>query len=298
MTNTEQRPPASGPDRPIALITGVGRSIGIGAGIARRLAATGWDVAFTYWTPYDRRMEWGAEPGAAASIEKELAEAGARTAAIEADLTDPDAPTRIFDEAEQRLGGQVTALVLSHAESVDSGLLDTTVEAFDRHFAVNSRASWLLIREYGLRFRGAPGTTKDTTPGTTPSPTPGTTPSPTPDTTPSPTPGTATGRIVALTSDHTVGNLPYGASKGALDRITLAAAHELAHLGVTANVVDPGPVDTGWMNDELRETLVRGTPLGRLGTPLDTAHLVGFLCSPEGQWVNGQLLKSNGGAAS
>ncbi|MFF3827310.1 SDR family oxidoreductase [Streptomyces griseus] len=274
MTNTEQRPPASGPDRPIALITGVGRSIGIGAGIARRLAATGWDVAFTYWTPYDRRMEWGAEPGAAASIEKELAEAGARTAAIEADLTDPDAPTRIFDEAEQRLGGQVTALVLSHAESVDSGLLDTTVEAFDRHFAVNSRASWLLIREYGLRFRGAPGTTKDTTPGT------------------------ATGRIVALTSDHTVGNLPYGASKGALDRITLAAAHELAHLGVTANVVNPGPVDTGWMNDELRETLVRGTPLGRLGTPLDTAHLVGFLCSPEGQWVNGQLLKSNGGAAS
>ncbi|MFF8243988.1 SDR family oxidoreductase [Streptomyces griseus] len=274
MTNTEQRPPASGPDRPIALITGVGRSIGIGAGIARRLAATGWDVAFTYWTPYDRRMEWGAEPGAAASIEKELAEAGARTAAIEADLTDPDAPTRIFDEAEQRLGGQVTALVLSHAESVDSGLLDTTVEAFDRHFAVNSRASWLLIREYGLRFRGAPGTTKGTTPGT------------------------ATGRIVALTSDHTVGNLPYGASKGALDRITLAAAHELAHLGVTANVVNPGPVDTGWMNDELRETLVRGTPLGRLGTPLDTAHLVGFLCSPEGQWVNGQLLKSNGGAAS
>nr|WP_202521596.1 SDR family oxidoreductase [Streptomyces sp. SID5614] len=248
------------------MITGVGRSIGIGAGIARRLAASGWDVAFTYWTPYDRRMEWGAEPGAAASIGQELAEAGARTAAIEADLTDPDAPARIFDEAEQRLGGPVTALVLSHAESVDSGLLDTTVEAFDRHFAVNSRASWLLIREYGLRFRGEPGT--------------------------------ATGRIVALTSDHTVGNLPYGASKGALDRITLAAAHELAHLGVTANVVNPGPVDTGWMSDDLREALVRGTPLGRLGTPRDTAHLVDFLCSPEGQWINGQLLKSNGGAAA
>ncbi|MCA1269832.1 MULTISPECIES: SDR family oxidoreductase [Streptomyces] len=266
MTTTAQPPPAPVPSRPIALITGVGRSIGIGAGIARRLAASGWDVAFTYWTPYDRRMEWGAEPGAAASIAQELAEAGARTAAIEADLTDPDAPARVFDEAEQRLGGPVTALVLSHAESVDSGLLDTTVEAFDRHFAVNSRASWLLIREYGLRFRGGPGT--------------------------------ATGRIVALTSDHTVGNLPYGASKGALDRITLAAAHELAHLGVTANVVNPGPVDTGWMSDDLREALVRGTPLGRLGTPRDTAHLVDFLCSPEGQWINGQLLKSNGGAAA
>ncbi|MFW3473142.1 SDR family oxidoreductase [Streptomyces microflavus] len=259
------------PARPVALITGVGRSIGIGAGIARQLAASGWDIAFTYWTPYDRRMEWGAEDGAAAAIAKELEDAGARTAAIEADLTGPDAPTRIFDEAEQRLG-PVTALVLSHAESVDSGLLDTTVEAFDRHFAVNTRASWLLIREYGLRFRGEPG-------GGTGA-------------------GAGTGRIVALTSDHTVGNLPYGASKGALDRITLAAAHELAHLGVTANVINPGPVDTGWMNDELREALTRGTPLGRLGTPRDTAHLVDFLCSPQGQWVNGQLLKSNGGAAS
>lgn len=259
------------PARPVALITGVGRSIGIGAGIARQLAASGWDIAFTYWTPYDRRMEWGAEDGAAAAIAKELADAGARTAAIEADLTGPDAPTRIFDEAEQRLG-PVTALVLSHAESVDSGLLDTTVEAFDRHFAVNTRASWLLIREYGLRFRGKPG-------GGTGA-------------------GAGTGRIVALTSDHTVGNLPYGASKGALDRITLAAAHELAHLGVTANVINPGPVDTGWMNDELRAALTRGTPLGRLGTPRDTAHLVDFLCSPQGQWVNGQLLKSNGGAAS
>ncbi|MFJ2148767.1 SDR family oxidoreductase [Streptomyces microflavus] len=261
------------PARPVALITGVGRSIGIGAGIARQLAASGWDIAFTYWTPYDRRMEWGAEDGAAAAIAKELEDAGARTAAIEADLTGPDAPTRIFDEAEQRLG-PVTALVLSHAESVDSGLLDTTVEAFDRHFAVNTRASWLLIREYGLRFRGEPG--GGTGAGA----------------------GTGTGRIVALTSDHTVGNLPYGASKGALDRITLAAAHELAHLGVTANVINPGPVDTGWMNDELREALAQGTPLGRLGTPRDTAHLVDFLCSPQGQWVNGQLLKSNGGAAS
>lgn len=284
---TSQRAPA----RPIALITGVGRSIGIGAGIARQLAASGWDIAFTYWTPYDRRMEWGAEDGAAASIARELEDAGARTAAIEADLTGPDGPTRIFDEAEQRLG-PVTALILSHAESVDSGLLDTTVAAFDRHFAVNARASWLLIREYGLRFRGEPGSK----PGE-PSAGTGTSTSAGTGTGTGAGTGTGTGRIVALTSDHTVGNLPYGASKGALDRITLAAAHELAHLGVTANVVNPGPVDTGWMNDELRDALIQGTPLGRLGTPRDTAHLVDFLCSPQGQWVNGQLLKSNGGAA-
>jgi 3-oxoacyl-[acyl-carrier protein] reductase len=66
-------------------------------------------------------------------------------------------------------------------------------------------------------------------------------------------------------------------------------------LGVTANAVNPGPVDTGWMTDEIRQAVLRQTPLGRLGTPQDTAHLVEFLCSPKGGWINGQLLKSNGG---
>lgn len=93
----------------------------------------------------------------------------------------------------------------------------------------------------------------------------------------------------------TIGNLPYGASKGALDRITLAAARELAPLGVTAGAVNPGRVDTGWMTDRARETLAQATPLGRLGTPRECAHRVAFLCSSEGGWINGQLLYSNGG---
>ncbi|MEU1185472.1 SDR family oxidoreductase [Streptomyces sp. NPDC005820] len=260
--NSDQHQAARSTDRPLALVTGVGRSVGIGAGIARRLAASGWDIAFTYWAPYDDRMSWGREADAAESIGRILAEAGARTAAIEADLADPETPERIFDAVEERLGS-VTALVMCHCESVDSRLLDTTVESFDRHFAVNARATWLLIREFGRRFAALPGT----------------------------------GRIIGLTSDHTVGNLPYGASKGALDRITLAAARELAHLGVTANAINPGPVDTGWMSAEIREQCVRATPLGRLGTPRDTAHLVDFLCSGEGGWINGQLLMSNGGSA-
>lgn len=103
------------------------------------------------------------------------------------------------------------------------------------------------------------------------------------------------GRIVALTSDHTVDNLPYGASKGALDRIIVAAARELAHLKVTANVVNPGPIDTGWMDEDTREELLRRQPSGRLGTPEDTANLIAFLLSPAGSWINGQILKSDGG---
>ncbi|MFJ5548173.1 SDR family oxidoreductase [Streptomyces sp. NPDC093225] len=253
--------PAGGGPRPVALVTGAGRRRGLGAAIVTRLAETGWDVAFTYWTPYDARRPWGADAGAPERLAARVVAAGARAHFLEADLSRAPAAADVVDSAEAAFGRPVTALVLAHAESVASGLLDTGIESFDRHFAVNARAGWLLIRAYAERFTGPYGS----------------------------------GRIVALTSDHTVGNLPYGASKGALDRITLAAAQELAGLGVTANVVNPGPIDTGWMSDRTRETLVNATPLGRLGTPAECADLVGFLCSPEGGWINGQLLYSNGG---
>lgn len=247
--------------RPVALVTGASRRRGLGAAIVTRLAETGWDVAFIYWTPYDSRMPWGRDAGAPEWLSARVAETGARAVFLEADLSEPAAAATVVDSVEAAFGRHVTALVLAHAESVASGLLETSVESFDRHFAVNARAGWLLIKAYAERFTGPYGS----------------------------------GRIIALTSDHTVGNLPYGASKGALDRITLAAAQELAALGVTANVVNPGPVDTGWMTDRVRETLVEATPLGRLGTPGECARLVGFLCSPEGGWINGQLLCSNGG---
>jgi 3-oxoacyl-[acyl-carrier protein] reductase len=171
-----------------------------------------------------------------------------------------EAPGRILHAAQAELGA-VSALVMCHCESVDSALLDTTVDSFDRHYAVNVRATWLLIRDFAERLPAVDGT----------------------------------GRVIAMTSDHTVGNLPYGASKGAMDRVVLAAARELAHLRITANVINPGPVDTGWIDDELRATIVAQSPFGRVGQPADTAALVSFLCSTEGGWVNGQLLHSDGG---
>ncbi|QMU73295.1 SDR family oxidoreductase [Streptacidiphilus sp. P02-A3a] len=250
--------------RPLALVTGAGRERGIAFAVALKLAGTGWDVAFSHWSGYDARMPWGVDRDAPALLGAGLAERGARTLAVEADLADPDAPARLFDTVERELG-QVTALVMLHCESVDSGLLDTAPESFDRHFDVNARSSWLLLREYARRFTAPPEA--------------------------------AAGRVIAFTSDHTAGNLPYGASKGALDRIVLAAAEELAGRGITANVINPGPVDTGWMSPELVAELVAATPLGRLGTPADCANLVGFLCSPEGGWINRQLLHSNGGLA-
>lgn len=245
--------------RPVALLTGAGRRNGIAQAIALALASDGWDVAFTYWRDYERRMSLGGDPDAdPVELAREIEAAGARVLAIEADLADAGVPGRIVAEARAGLG-PVGALVLSHSESVDSGILDTSVESFDRHFAVNARAAWLLIRAVAGQV---------------------------------PADG---GRIVALTSDHVVGNMPYGASKGALDRIVIAAAGELAHLGVTANLVNPGPVDTGWMDDATRTALVAQQPTGRLGAPEDVARLVRFLVSRDARWVTGQLIHTDGG---
>ncbi|MDQ0260771.1 SDR family oxidoreductase [Sinomonas atrocyanea] len=260
MEPTVDGPVPTDGDRPLALVTGVGRTVGIGAGIARELARQGWDLALSFWRPYDSRMPWGVQAADAEAIAEELRGLGASVATIEADLADPAAPERLLAEA----GGErpVRALVLSHAESVDSALLDTGLESFDRHFAVNVRASWLLVRAYARQF---------------------------------PAEWHGAGRIVALTSDHTVGNMPYGASTGALDRIVTAAARELAPQGIAANVVNPGPVDTGWMDDDTRAALAARQPWGRLGTPADIAGVVAFLLSGPGGWVNGQLLHADGG---
>jgi 3-oxoacyl-[acyl-carrier protein] reductase len=253
-------PNRGGPRRPVALVTGAGRRLGIATATAIRLAETGWDVAITHYPAYDERMPWGVDRGATEDLLRTLSAAGARAFAMAADFESVEAPVWVFDEVNQALG-PVTALVLGHCESVDSSILDTDLASFDRHFAVNTRAGWLLIREFGRRFASPHGT----------------------------------GRIVALTSDAVVGNIPYGASKAALERIVLAAATEFAELGITANCVNPGPVDNGWMNDEFKDYVVAATPLGRLGAPTDPANLIAFLCSADGGWINRQLITSNGG---
>ncbi|MCM3656894.1 SDR family oxidoreductase [Agromyces mediolanus] len=244
---------------PVALVTGAGRRNGIAHAIAVALAEAGWDLAVTSSAERDREMPYGGDPDRdPAVLERELLAHGARTVRIDADLADPDAPGELIAAVDAELG-PVSALVLSHAYSVDSGLLDTSIESFDRHFAVNTRAAWLLIRAFAAQIPAGGGS------------------------------------VVALTSDHTVGNLPYGASKGALDRIVIAAARELGSLGIRCNLVNPGPVDTGWMDDETRTALTAAQPSGRLGTPDDAARLVRFLASDEGRWVTGQLIHSDGG---
>lgn len=238
--------PSISSDRPVALVTGVSRAVGIGAAVATSLAADGWDVVSAGWTGYDARMPWGAD-------DKPVAH-------LEVDLEDPGGPEELFASAIAA-AGPVTALVMCHCESVDSDIRSTTVESFDRHFVINARATWLLIKAFAEQFSGPDGA----------------------------------GRIVAFTSDDTAGNVPYGASKGALDRIVIAAATELADLGVTANVINPGGTDTGWMTPEIKASTIRRNISPRVGLPADAANLVTFLCSPAGAWINAQLLYSDGG---
>ncbi|MCR6648810.1 MAG: SDR family oxidoreductase [Cellulomonas sp.] len=214
---------------PLALVTGAARADSIAAGIVPRLRADGWDVATSDLVGTD----------------------------YPCDLSTPDGPDELM-AAVTRDRGPITALVLSHAYDVSTGILDTTAESFDTHVAVNARASLLLIAAFA---RQAPADG---------------------------------GVVVAMTSDHTTGNLPYGASKGALDRIVISAARELGPRGISANVVNPGPIDTGWMDDETRTALTAAHPLGRLGTPADIAAVVSFLVSPQGRWVSGQLLQTDG----
>jgi 3-oxoacyl-[acyl-carrier protein] reductase len=244
------------------LLTGVGRRRSIGTGLALGLAADGWDLVLNHWAPYDERLAYERGEHDADDVAAECRRLGGKVEIVPADLAAVDTPASLV-EAASALGG-LSGLVMSHCESVNSSVLDTTIESWERHFAVNARAVWLLIKAFAEHL-------------------------------PAETTTTVTGRIVALTSDHAAHNLPYGASKGALDRIVVAAAVELAGRGIRANVINPGPIDTGWMSPQIRQAGVVQTPAGRLGAPSDTADLVRFLMSDAGGWINGQVLYSNGG---
>ncbi len=245
-----------------ALITGVGRSNSIGYAVAKKLAERGWNLCINYLHSYDDRAEL-------ARGDKDIEELvnlgkahGVTIAAVERDLQEPGTPASLIEQTAQL--GEIRAVIASHAESIDSDILSTSVESFDRHFAVNTRANWLLLKAYAQYAQEQLD-------------------------------AKSIKSFVALTSDHVTHNLPYGMSKGALDRLVAAGAVELGAQGFRVNGINPGPINTGWMDAELEQALVHSTPAGRLGTPADTAHLIEFLLSDAGQWINGQILHSNGG---
>jgi 3-oxoacyl-[acyl-carrier protein] reductase len=246
------------------LVTGATRRAGIAAAAARRLGRDGWNVATTGWRPFDATEPWGSVAHEAEEIVEELQTLGVRAAFRECDLGDPAEPARLVAWAEGAVG-PLDALVAAHAHSRVGGLSETSVDEWDRHLDVNARGTLLLCAEFARRWSAEPGS----------------------------------GRIVTFTSAAPLpGEVAYAASKGAIEWLTITAAAELAGRGITVNAVDPGPTDTGWLDEDLSEVVRAESPLGRLGRPQDAAELVAFLLSPEGGWLTGQVLHSDGGFGS
>lgn len=247
----------------VAIVTGASRRQGIGTAICQALAAEGADIFFTCWQPYDQSIYGDSKADELDLLAQELQAMGVRCASQEIDLSLPDAPARLLDEVENRLG-YPSILVNNAAYSTNDDYTTFTAASLDAHYAVNVRCTLLLSVEFARRFAGASG-----------------------------------GRIINLTSGQSLGPMPgelaYVATKGAIDAFTVSLAAEVAGLGITVNAVDPGPTDSGWMSEETRQYLLERAPMRRLGQPADAARLIVFLASDAAQWITGQIIHSNGG---
>ncbi|MCK1383603.1 SDR family oxidoreductase [Bradyrhizobium sp. 21] len=232
-----------------------GGSRGIGAAIARRLAREGIAVAINYAS--------GRE--AADALVAEIEAAGGRALAVQADLADPATPARLFDAAERGFGG--VDILVNNAAVMELGpLAEVTDEAFARQMTVNVESVFRSMREAARRLR-------------------------------------EDGRIVSFSSSvvglHQPGYGVYAATKAAVEAMTHILAKELGGRRITVNAIAPGPVETRLFLEGKSEQQVRAiaamNPFGRLGQPDDIAGVVAFLTGRDSGWVNGQIIRANGG---
>lgn len=243
----------------VAIVTGASR--GIGRAIALHLASLGARVVINYSSNSAQADSVAAEINAGSDV-------GAAT--FRADISDPEQVKSLFDAAESAFNSEVHILVNS-AGVLDPkypSLADTTVDDFDKTFAINARGAFICCREAANRIKRGGG-----------------------------------GRIICLTSSQVAslkpGFVAYTASKAAVEAMVKIVAKELKGTGITANAVAPGPVATEMFfagkTEEVIKNVVAECPLGRLGETDDVAPVVGFLASDAGQWVNGQIIRVNGG---
>ncbi len=248
----------------VAVVTGVSRRAGIGFAIAQRLLAEGASVLIHSFSSYDAERPWGAEPGGVEAVIEGLGGTSDRLAHVEADLGDPDAPRRVIEAAVDAFGA-VDALVVNHARDSGQTLETVTAAELDRAWAVNARAAVLLVQAFAASHDDE----------------------------------RTDGRVVLFTSGQHLGpmadELPYAISKGAVHQMTRSLADALAARAITVNAINPGPVDTGWPSDELREALRDRFPSGRWGRPEDIAGVVAWLLSADSGWVTGQVIDAEGG---
>jgi len=247
----------------IALITGVSRLQGIGRAIAVELAKQGHDIFFTYWRPYDESMPWNSVKKEVDIIQKEIESLGLACHHLEIDLSKAHSVNHLLDVVENQLG-TISILINNATHSTTTPLESLTASELDQHYAVNLRATTMLTIEFIKRFKMESG-----------------------------------GRIINLSSGQSLGpmseEIAYAITKGAIETLTYTLSHRIAEKGITINAVNPGPTDTGWMDESLRKQLLQQFPMKKIGTPEDAARLVAFLCSEQAAWVTGQVIHSEGG---
>lgn len=232
-----------------------GASRGIGAAIAERLARDGFTVIVNY--------AGSAEP--AEAVARKIEAAGGRALTAQADVSDPAAVKRMFDAAETAFGG-VDVLVNNAGVMGLATLADSSDELFDRLINVNLKGSFNTMREAAKRLRNG-------------------------------------GRVINFSTSVVGVYQPtygiYAATKGAVEAMTRVMAREMRGRQISVNAVAPGPTATDLFldgkSDELVQQLAKLNPLERLGSPEDIAKTVSFLAGPEGGWINGQVLRANGG---
>ncbi|MEC3957170.1 SDR family oxidoreductase [Nocardia sp. CDC153] len=234
-----------------------GASAGIGAAIARRLSRAGHDLVLTYRTGSDR----------AAAVVAELERGGGRAVAVPADVASPADLRAVFDTAETTFG-PVFGLVNNAGAARVQPLADSDDALIRDLFGTNLFGALYGMREAAARL----------------------------------TPG---GAIVNLSSTavHTAtpGLGVYLAAKSGVETLTRVAAKEFGTRGIRVNAVAPGLIDSpmfraGKTDADLRRFLAQ-SPLGRLGDNDEIAAAVAYLLHPDSSWVNGQILRVNGGVA-
>jgi len=279
-----------------ALVTGASRRQGIGFAVAHHLASLGASVFIHHFQPHDASQPWGADEldavcdGIRAALAPD-AEFGDQ----HADLRDPAAIESLLESASA-LTGSLDIVVCNQALSgSDGSIFDLTADDFDAHWQTNARASLLLTAGLARQIRQRQGEPDAgaARPGDRGSARPFETPS---------------GHVFWMTSGQAEGpmrgEVAYATSKAALAGVTKTVAAELLDAGIVLNTVNPGPVDTGYLDPETTDRdlswvpeFLASTPFGRFGRPEDPARLIGWLCTDTGSWVVGQVLTCDGGFA-
>jgi 3-oxoacyl-[acyl-carrier protein] reductase len=232
-----------------------GASRGIGAAVAERLAADGFSVVINY--------SGDAKP--AEALAHKIEGRGGRALTFKADVSDANAVRGLFDAAEAALGG-VDVLINNAGIMMLSKIADTGDAIYERQMNVNLRGTFNTLREAAKRLRDG-------------------------------------GRIVNFSTSVVGIKLEtygvYAATKAAVETLTAILSKELRGRSITVNAIAPGPTATDLFlngkSPELIDRMAKMNPLERLGTPDDIAGAVAFLAGPDGGWINGQVLRANGG---